>query len=142
MLKSKKIFISILIIFLFCAFFYFFNRKYIIENAENMQSPQDINSMNEKIVEINKKNKDKYPGIKLLPRKKSILYKGDNFNDLYRKLVNKYKKEVDNYKKNNILVKNLKIRNKSISFDKKVKVIEAIRYFNENIADLGIKAYS
>jgi hypothetical protein len=94
-----------------------------------MQSPQDINSMKKKIVEINKKNKDKYPGIKLL--------KGNNFNDLYRKLVDKYKDK----KNNNMLVKNLKIRNKSISFDKKVKVVEAIRYFNENLADLGIKAY-
>jgi hypothetical protein len=39
--KHNFIFIVVLIIFVFCAFFYFFNRKYIIENARNMQSPED-----------------------------------------------------------------------------------------------------
>jgi hypothetical protein len=132
MLKSKKFFISILIIFLFCAIFYFFKRKYIIENARNKKNQK--NKKNKKsfnaIANINAKNKDKYPGIKLL--------KGNNFNDLYRKLVDKYKDK----KKNNMLVEKLKIRNKSISFGKNVKVVTAIRYFNDNIADLGITQYT
>jgi hypothetical protein len=124
-ISTKKIYIGILIIFLFCAFLYFFYRKSIIENAQS-EGPAKV-----RIKKFNNKNKKTYPGIK-------VIGEGD-YNPLYKKLVDY---QIENSNPMN-LVKNVKnVKHTLITFDKKITVLIALEYLNKNSLDLGIAQYS
>ena len=129
-ISTEKIYISILIIFLFCALFYFFYIKIIIENASSRRKKLAKGIIN-KINKINNKNKKTYPGIKVIAV--------GNYNSLYKKLVD-YQMEKQNP---NNLVKNVKnVKQILITFGSKIKVLKALEYLNANSQDLGIAQYT
>ena len=135
--KSKKFFITILIIFLLITSIYFFYKKYTIEGNGAQ------NSLNNTIVEINKKNKKEYKYIVLKkPSKKMDLSK--KLNTLYENLSNFLKNNNNNkdipvitLRSNKSLIEDFE-KTKNTKYFKTVTVEMLLKYLNYNRADLGI----